>query len=84
MFAFPSRLCSVFEEVVFMLSFQPASVAQPDARGNQEFVGSINARCANILSWRLIVEYFLRSFYPFPLIQGQLSASGERTCTSTG
>ena len=44
-----------------------ASVAQLDARptGDQEVVGSTPAEVGNILSWRLIMKYFLRSFSPF-------------------
>ena len=34
----------------------------------------------NILSWRLIMKYFLWSFSQ----DGQLSVSGERMCKSTG
>ena len=50
--------------------------------GDQEVAGSTPAEVGNILSWRLIMKYFLRSFSPFPLIQeGQLSVSGERMCT---
>ena len=50
--------------------------------GDQEVAGSTPAEVGNILSWRLIMKYFLRSFSPFSLIQeGQLSVSGERMCT---
>ena len=50
--------------------------------GDQEVAGSTPAEVGNILSWKLIMKYFLRSFSPFPLIQeGQLSVSGERMCT---
>ena len=50
--------------------------------GDQEVAGSIPAEVCNILSWRLIMKYFLRSF-SLPLIQeGQLSVSGERMCTT--
>ena len=47
--------------------YQPASVAQLDARqaGDQEVAGSTPAEVGNILSWRLIMKYFLRSFSPF-------------------
>ena len=40
---------------------EPASVAQLDARptGDQEVAGSTPAEVGNILSWRLIVKYFL-------------------------
>ena len=45
----------------------PASVAQLDARptGDQEFAGLTPAEVSNILSWRLIMKSFLRSFSPF-------------------
>ena len=45
----------------------PASVAQLNARptGVQEVAGSTPAEVGNILSWRLIMKYFLRSFSPF-------------------
>ena len=33
--------------------------------GDQEVAGSTPAEVGNILSWRLIVKYFLRSFPPF-------------------
>ena len=33
--------------------------------GDQEVVGSTPAEVGNILSWRLIVKYFLRSSSPF-------------------
>ena len=47
--------------------------------GDQEVAGSTPAEVGKILSWRLIMKYFLRSF---SLIQeGQLSVSGERMCT---
>ena len=44
-----------------------ASVAQFDVRstGDQEVAGSTPREVGNILSWRLIMKYFLRSFYPF-------------------
>ena len=45
----------------------PAPVAQLDARptGDQKVAGSTPAEVGNILSWRLIMKYFLRSFSPF-------------------
>ena len=45
----------------------PASVAHLDARptGDQEVAGLTPAEVGNILSWRLIMKYFLRSFSPF-------------------
>ena len=44
-----------------------ALVAQLDASptGDQEVVGSTPAEVGNILSWRLILKYFVRSFSPF-------------------
>ena len=50
-----------------MLQTEPASVAQLDARptGNQEHAGLTSAEVGNILSWILIMKYFLRSFSPF-------------------
>ena len=33
--------------------------------GDQEVAGSTPAEVGNILSWRLIMKYFLRSFSPF-------------------
>ena len=44
-----------------------ASVAQLDAHptGDQEVAGSTPAEVGNILLWRLIMKYFLRSFSPF-------------------
>ena len=49
--------------------------------GDQEVAGSTPAEVGNILSWRLIMKYFLQSFSPFSLIQeGQLSVSCERMC----
>ena len=43
-----------------------ASVAQLDARptGDQGDAGSAPAEVGDILSWRLIMKYFLRSFSP--------------------
>ena len=45
----------------------PASVAQLDARPteDQEVAGSTSAEVGNILSWRLIMKYFLQSFSSF-------------------
>ena len=51
--------------------------------GDQEVAGSTPAEVGNILSWRLIMKYFLPTvILSLPLIQeGQLSVSGERMCT---
>ena len=44
-----------------------ASVAKLDAglTGDQEVAGLILARSWNVLSWRVIMKYFLWSFSPF-------------------
>ena len=50
--------------------------------GDQEVAGSIPAEVGNILSWRLIMNFFSTVILSLPLIQeGQLSVSGERICT---
>ena len=50
--------------------------------GDQEVAGSIPDEVGNILSWRLIMKYFLRLILSLLLIQeGQLSVSGKRMCT---
>ena len=45
--------------------FGPASVVRSDVRltGDQEVADSIPAGYGNILSWRLIMTYFLRSLF---------------------
>ena len=63
-------LVSVYRPMISIytsnISILLASVAQLDARptGDQEIVGS-TPTVGNILSWRLIMKYFLRSFSPF-------------------
>ena len=60
-----------------------ASVVQLDVHptGDQEVAGSTPAKVSSILSWRLIMKYFL-VILSLPLIQeGQLSVSGKRMCT---
>ena len=56
-----------YNKLLFNAREKPASVAQLDARptGDQEVAGSTPAEVGNILSWRLIMKYFLRSFSPF-------------------
>ena len=69
--------CLLYVPVLWV---QPVLVAQLDApsdwrpggcswmrrpTGDQEVAGSIPAEVGNILSWRLIMKYFLRSFSPF-------------------
>ena len=49
--------------------------------GDQEFVGSTPTEVGNILSWRFIMKYFLRSFSLRLIQEGQLTVSGERMCT---
>ena len=60
----------------------PASVAQLDTRrtGGQEVAGSNPAKVGNILSWRLIMKYFLVILSLLLIQEGQLSVSGERMC----
>ena len=54
---------------ILLLSYReilPASVAQMcRPTGDQEVAGSTPAEVGNILSWRLIMKYLLRSFSPF-------------------
>ena len=58
-----------------LLNFGPASVAQLDANltGDQEVVGLTPAEVGNILSWRLIMKCFLRSFSPADLRKAVVS-----------
>ena len=51
------------------------AVAQSGVRttGDQEVAGSILTGSSNILSWRLIMEYFLWSFSLWLIQEGQLS-----------
>ena len=59
-------------------------VAQPDActTGDQEVDGLIPACSGNILSRKLILKYFLRSFSPFHWFKkGSCSVSQERMWT---
>ena len=46
---------------------KPALMAESDAHptGYQEVVGSVPSGSGNILSWRLILKYFLQLFSPF-------------------
>ena len=67
---FPSMLSVNLANIILQFPQQhnwPASVAQLDARpnGDQEVAGSTPAEVGKFLSWRLIMEYFLRSFSPF-------------------
>ena len=50
-----------------LFDFEPASVAQLDARptGNQEVAGSTPAGSATFFRGDLLMKYFLRSFAPF-------------------
>ena len=48
--------------------------------GDEEVAGSIPG-FGNILSWRLIMKYFLGSFSAFADARRQLSVTGERLCT---
>ena len=62
-----------------------ASKAQFDVHqaGDQEVVGSIPSRSCNILSWRLIMKYFLVILFLTLIQEEQLLVSGERMCSST-
>ena len=53
--------------IVFTYYFVLASVAQLDVcpTGDQHVAGSTPAEFGNILSWKLIMKYFLWSFSPF-------------------
>ena len=59
----------VYIEFALMLhtyTEMPASVAQSDVRQTgDQVVAPISAVSGNILSWRLTMKYFLRSFTPF-------------------
>ena len=57
----------VDQDQCFLELHWSASVAKLDVRpaGDQEIVGSTPTEVGNILSWRLIMKYFLRSFSPF-------------------
>ena len=58
-------------------------MAQSDARttDNQEVAISISAGSGNILSWRLMIKYFLRSFSPFRKLRRTVFSF---LCTRTG
>ena len=66
------RLCSVTVVLLNLCSFlcqlQCATIdSQSNAHptGDQEVTGLIPAESGNILSWRLIMKYFLQSFFHF-------------------
>ena len=74
----------ILNQINLKLIYKPGHstflVAQSDVRptGDQEVAGSIPAMSGNILSCRVIMKYFLRSFSPFRKFKnGQLSVSGE-------
>ena len=84
---------SIFDEIKYYTHWNQnqINVQPPDCRsrwlswmrrptGDQEVPGSTPAEVGNILSWRLIMKYFLRPFSPL-IQEGQLSVSGERMCT---
>ena len=54
-------------------------MAQLDAgpTGDQEVAGLTPAEVGNILLWRLIVKYFLRTFSPLPASVAQLDAPSD-------
>ena len=54
------------EPVVFFALSRPCWLSwMRRPTGDQEVAGSTPAEVGNILSWRLIMKYFLRSFSPF-------------------
>ena len=55
---------SFISSTVSSVSFLPFS-GRRCPTGDQEVAGSTPAEVGNILSWRLIMKYFLRSFSPF-------------------
>ena len=59
---FPLPLC-VRDGLEFVIVALPRLLRRPT--GDQEVAGSTPAEVGNILSWRLIMKYFLRSFSPF-------------------
>ena len=58
---------------------QLAFVAQSDVypTSDQEVVGSNPARTGNILSWRMIIKYFLLSFSRSAISRRELSVSDK-------
>ena len=53
-------------ELTLKMPSMLVSVAQLDARmTGDQVAGSTPAEVSNILLWRLIMKYFLRSFSPF-------------------
>ena len=51
---------------IFLISRRPRCLSwMRRPTGDQEVAGSTPAEVGNILSWRLIMKYFLRSFSPF-------------------
>ena len=63
----PSSDFAVVYTAIASTLLKPASVAQLNARVtvDQELVGSTPAKVGNIISWRLMMKYFLWSFSPF-------------------
>ena len=49
--------------------------------GDQEVAGSIPTECGNVLSWRLIMKCFLRSFSLVLIERWHLLFSGKTMCT---
>ena len=52
--------------------------------GNQEVAGSTPAEVGNILSWRLIMKYFLRSFLPSADSRGAVVSFWQKNVHNTG
>ena len=64
----------------------PALVAQLDARptSDQEVAGLTSTGVGSILSWRLIMKYIPRSFYPFANSRGAVVGFLRRNMHYTG
>ena len=79
LFANQTSICTVCpvpfrQKTTYMKSWDKTSLCKSQPRwlswmrrptGDQEVAGSTPAEVGNILSWRLIMKYFLRSFSPF-------------------
>ena len=59
-------MCLLYQACIMLSHYLLASVAQSDVRptGDQEVACSIPAESCNILAWRMIMKFFLRSSLP--------------------
>ena len=60
---FKSHLYTDVYYYILLLMYEASADERPT--GDQEVAGSTPAAVGNILSWRLTMKYFLRSFSPF-------------------